>query len=396
MAASTPTYPNSSSDQTDLVIEVRDRRRQNFFTIDNVLLDYYGTEMKPYGIATYVALARFANQDSECWPSLNTLAKRTGMSRQQVIREIDKLKSLKLIEVAQQLGPKGEHRSNLYTLLDIQGVVTHSNQGSNTQLLPLVTHSDQGSNTQLPKQNIDNKTNKNNTNRTTSNGSLETRRNNNNSSGEQNPKQDVVVVLTQRGISENVAQRLADRHKQERIEEKIEFLEFTIETEPDKAKNPAGWLRRAIEENWAAPEGFISKSQRERQAAEKRRQAQEAETQELAWQEDSRRRQKEEEQAQAAYLQLLNEKYGTTDQDIQLWNELVQSLKFQGSSLHALSEQIQPLKFGEETVLLGAPSERIQAQFAHPGTHKIIEREIERVAGRSLKMEVTVVQRSTA
>jgi len=71
---------------------------------------------------------------------------------------------------------------------------------------------------------------------------------------------------------------------------------------------------------------------------------------------------------------------------------VVQSLKFQGNdNLHALSEQIQPLKFREETVLLGAPSERIQAQFSHPGIRKTIEREIERVTGRPLVLEIVVV-----
>jgi len=47
----------------------------------------------------------------------------------------------------------------------------------------------------------------NNTHKTT----LETKRNNN-SSGKQDPKQNVVVVLAQRGISENVSQRLTDRY----------------------------------------------------------------------------------------------------------------------------------------------------------------------------------------
>src|SRR5215213_538994 len=114
-----PMTSASSSPSLDGPFTVRDRRRKGFFTIDNVLLDWFGALLGPYGLAVYMALARFANQEGTCWPSLATIAKKTGMSRPQVIREIAKLKELGLIAVAHQLGKKGEHTSNLYLLLDI-------------------------------------------------------------------------------------------------------------------------------------------------------------------------------------------------------------------------------------------------------------------------------------
>src|SRR3954454_9304538 len=80
-----------SSPPFDGPFTVRDRRRKGYFTIDNELLDRCGAELGPYGLAVYMALARFANQDNACWPSLATIAQRTGMSRRQVIREIAKL-----------------------------------------------------------------------------------------------------------------------------------------------------------------------------------------------------------------------------------------------------------------------------------------------------------------
>ena len=168
----------------DAPFTVQDRRRKGFFTLDNALFDQYGSQLKAHGLAVYVALARFVNQDGACWPSLATIAKRTGMSRMQVIREIGKLQELRLIAVEHQQGEKGEYRSNIYILLDIPEVVTAREQGSNTQLPPLVTTSDHPSNTQLPplvtgsdhpsncvlpKQDIENKTQKQNkTQRTTS------------------------------------------------------------------------------------------------------------------------------------------------------------------------------------------------------------------------------------
>ena len=126
---------STSSPPLDVPFIVRDRRRKGFFTIDNELLDRYGDELGPYGLAVYMALARFANQEGSCWPSLATIARKTGMSRPQVIREIAKLKALALIAVEHQIGKKGEHTSNLYILLDmttlapIEGVVSPGRPG---------------------------------------------------------------------------------------------------------------------------------------------------------------------------------------------------------------------------------------------------------------------------
>ena len=85
------------SNRNDTFI-VRDRR-PGFLRVYNDLYDNYGAQLGPYGLAVYVALCRYANQDSECWPSFATIAKGTGMSRRQVIREISKLEALRIIAV---------------------------------------------------------------------------------------------------------------------------------------------------------------------------------------------------------------------------------------------------------------------------------------------------------
>lgn len=77
---------------------VRDRR-PGYLRVYNDLYDNYGAQLGPYGLAVYVALCRYANQDSECWPSFATIAKGTGMSRRKVIYEIQKLERLGIIAV---------------------------------------------------------------------------------------------------------------------------------------------------------------------------------------------------------------------------------------------------------------------------------------------------------
>jgi hypothetical protein len=134
---------------TDPTFEVVDRRKRGYFTVDNVLLDVYGAQLGPYGIAVYCCLARFANREQECWPSFETIAKRTGMSRRQVVREIALLEQLEIIAMTPRLDDRGRHRSNLYILLDIVG-------NGDTQSPRMVTHSHPSSDRQSPKQSLKN------------------------------------------------------------------------------------------------------------------------------------------------------------------------------------------------------------------------------------------------
>lgn len=94
---------------------------------------------------------------------------------------------------------------------------------------------------------------------------------NNNRRSENIPNQNVVVALTDLGISERVAKRLANHYSQKRVLEKIDFLTFLQETDSRKINNPRGWLRTAIEENYGPPDGYQPKEQREAEAAERER-----------------------------------------------------------------------------------------------------------------------------
>ena len=99
---------------------------------------------------------------------------------------------------------------------------------------------------------------------------------NNNSSGLQQellpdllppPSTDVVVALTNLGLADSVVTRLTTRYTPQRILEKIDFLAYLEAHHPNKVKNPRGWLRRAIEENYGAPDGYLNAEQRAAQAA---------------------------------------------------------------------------------------------------------------------------------
>ena len=128
----------------------------------------------------------------------------------------------------------------------------------------------------------------------------------------------------------------------------------------------------AIEEDYGPPDGFITAEERARleaEAAEEAQRAAAAEQQHQAFaaqlqaQQEARRRQ-------------LQEQYGTTEEDYQLWEEVLTTFKYGQPDLHYLYERAQILRCTEETVLLGFEHEGIRRKLEHPGTMKALQRQL--------------------
>jgi hypothetical protein len=86
---------------------------------------------------------------------------------------------------------------------------------------------------------------------------------------------DVVIALQKFGISKKQAVKLAKEHEHEYILEKLELVQWFIDTKSTLvAKNPAGFARRAIEEDYPAPPQYKSKKQQVLEAEEKEQEEQ--------------------------------------------------------------------------------------------------------------------------
>jgi hypothetical protein len=81
---------------------------------------------------------------------------------------------------------------------------------------------------------------------------------------------DVVLALQNFGISKKQAVKLAKEHAHEYILEKLELVRWFIDTKSQLVeKNPAGFARRAIEEDYPVPPQYKSKKQLALEAEEK-------------------------------------------------------------------------------------------------------------------------------
>lgn len=137
--------------------KVRDRRGGDRYFIDNALLrGGWGNKLGPYGIAVYNALALHADaDDQDAYPSYGTIARLTGMSKRQAMREIEKLEQLNIIRKKPQSDDSDRQTSNEYLLINRAEWIPISDSQSlacDSQSPPPVTHSHPPSDSQSPKQ----------------------------------------------------------------------------------------------------------------------------------------------------------------------------------------------------------------------------------------------------
>jgi hypothetical protein len=151
--------------------------------------------------------------------------------------------------------------------------------------------------------------------------------NNNNT----DPKHPVVVVaLNKIGFSRSFIDKLLANHSPEYLQEKLGFLEFLGQENPQKVTNPRGWLRRAIEDDYGPPDGFLSTEEQEQKAREEEQK--EIEQQHLAAQfeqEESRRQAAEHKrkEEQDELLRQAKQAYGTAKQQETAWHTLQERLR---------------------------------------------------------------------
>jgi hypothetical protein len=222
-------------------------------------------------------------------------------------------------------------------------------------------------------------------------------KNNNNTGGKTDAKDHVVVALLfKHGVAENVAYRLTQHYNQDRIEEKIAFLEFLLDERPEEVKKPAAWLRKAIEDNYSAPDGFVSKADRERRRQEE---VQEKESRYELMQEAQqvqRAKRAAEAAERANYLQRIRDEYGTNNEDITFWEEAQWEIKFTTPAhIAELVADMEILKVKEDSVVISVERHDVWRQLQHPRTKKALQQAFARVAGQLLEVEVVLDKAQT-
>jgi len=106
-----------------MAFQVRDNRGGNWFWLHNAIIDHYGKELGPYGIAVYAALCRHAGQEQQTWISQGKIAEEIGTTRQQVNKLIAQLEVLQLLRVEDRQDDVSGRTTSIYSLLELTPVV---------------------------------------------------------------------------------------------------------------------------------------------------------------------------------------------------------------------------------------------------------------------------------
>lgn len=99
-------------------LRLRDRRKPRHFWADNELLDVFGPLIGPFGVLTYMVLARHTASglyETKALP-LRDLASETGLSKDTVKRAIDQLVDAGLVRVAREKAKTAA----IYELFDVK------------------------------------------------------------------------------------------------------------------------------------------------------------------------------------------------------------------------------------------------------------------------------------
>jgi len=196
----------------------------------------------------------------------------------------------------------------------------------------------------------------------------------------------------ERGISQNVSEALAKAYPPARISEKIEFLKHLIEHEPKAIKKPAAWLRKAIEDNYGAPDGYktaVNNANDERQAKVENKRKQAVLEAQKAQLERAEQQKKEREAAFTGQLHRLFTQYQTSDDDLTLWKRAKPELARQGV-YEAILTSTQLLKLEQGKAVLYVINSFMAQQVAHPRVKEPLTAVLSKLAGRSLHIEIVV------
>ena len=248
----------------------------------------------------YALLLDYAWQDGSCFPGQSRLATDLDISVDTLKRDLDELRRYGLLNWKQ----RGMNQTNIYYILPLNECphlnLNHKQARSEPESADLPHHESadvrnpDSANVRVPES-ADSRTQESANARKQESARLRSKKDAASPDPEHNTQTtthrpraahanqpNVVVVVQQpiaeqlnpligklvaEGVTASTAARLCASSSSENISQQLEALAYLRRTRPGEVKDPAAWLRSAIEQDWAAPRGFKSAAQREAEQA---------------------------------------------------------------------------------------------------------------------------------
>lgn len=135
----------------------------------------------------------------------------------------------------------------------------------------------------------------------------------------------VVALLVEHGIAQSVANTLAKTYPATLIRDKVAYVDFL--KDEGKVNAPAGWLRKAIEQDYAAPDGFMTPEERRKKGDAETAKYKESFQQFGLLDEEQRRRDEAAAKHRQRRVDEMRREYGATAKDKKLSGKLKAGLR---------------------------------------------------------------------
>lgn len=305
--------------------------RRGFTAIPNYILSNpavsFGARL------TYSLLLSYAWKQNSCFPGQDKLSADLGVNKRSVVRYLQELEDLGFIKAKR----RGFGQTNVYHILDVDPDKIFNQARSDNMSSPEVTPVSHQEVTPVSPHNKEE----------------EDSEKNNNTGGE--TATDVAASLRRVGVSKKASERLISHFSLKRILQKIDYLTYLQESKPDGIKDPAAWVRRATEDDYAPPAGYKSKEEREAEAAAREKRRRETD-QEIAAQEQQSR-------PAQSWQEWVIENQNLSDNLIAITDQLREVLRQELPEItyNTWAKQLMVVELSDETARVAVPSQAARA-----------------------------------
>ncbi len=102
-----------------LQVKIRDRRRKQFFIVDNDYLNGYARLCGISATGVYISLCRHANREEKAWPSIQLIAEELSINERTARRAIKTLEEWNIIQAEREKDEKTKRwKGTIYTLTE--------------------------------------------------------------------------------------------------------------------------------------------------------------------------------------------------------------------------------------------------------------------------------------
>lgn len=188
---------------------------------------------------------------------------------------------------------------------------------------------------------------------------------------------DVVVdLLLSEGLAKGFVNQIASQFDEAYVRQKLAYLRYLQKEQPAQVKNPRGWLRKALEEDYGPPDRFVSPEEQKKRL-KKRQQQQQAQYKSSQIEID------EVSQKVATSLQKLKETYQVNQEDEAQSQQLVELVKSQKVSSLLLSS-VWFLKVDVERgeVVTAVANKFVKTKMKAPHIMQILHSSLQKLTGK--------------